>query len=216
MPEIDLLTSLPKTKRDLKARVANRTSEHIREALKFGELYFDGPREYGYGGFRYDGRWQPVAAAIMSHYDLQPGDRVLDVGCAKGFLVQDLAAFGVDAIGIDISAYAVSNCHAVIKDRLLVGNAIALPFSNNEFKCVLSLDTIHNLSKGCAVVALSEFQRVSSHYCYIRVDSYHTDEQKKIFEGWALTAKFHDYPAGWLQVFQHAGYTGDYSWTIIE
>lgn len=216
MPEINLLASLPKTKRDLKARVANRTSEHILEALKFSELYFDGPREYGYGGFRYDGRWRPVAAAIISYYDLQLGDRVLDVGCAKGFLVQDLVAYGVDAIGIDISAYAVSNCHEVVKDRLLVGNATSLPFRDSSFKCVLSLDTIHNLSKSCAVVALSEVQRVSSHHSYIRVDSYHSIEQKKIFEGWALTAKFHDYPTGWLEVFQQAGYTGDYCWTIIE
>lgn len=216
MPEIDLLTSLPKTKRDLKARVANRTSEHIREALKFGELYFDGPREYGYGGFRYDGRWQPVAEAIINHYGLKLGDRVLDVGCAKGFLVQDLIANGVDAIGIDISAYAVSNCHAVVKERLLVGNATSLPFQDGSFKCVISLDTIHNLSKSCAVVALSEVQRVSSHHSYIRVDSYRSIEQKNIFEGWVLTAKFHDYPTGWLQVFQQAGYTGDYCWTIIE
>ena len=216
MPELILLHSLPKTKRDLVGRATNRTLEHIREACKFGELYFDGPREYGYGGFWYDGRWQTVAAALIDHYSLKPGDRVLDVGCAKGFLVQDLLAKGIDATGIDISDYAVAKRTPEVKDRLMVGNAISLPFSDNSFKCVISLDTIHNLSKDCAQVALSEIQRVSSGNAYIRVDSYHSTKQKQIFEGWALTAKFHDYPDGWLQLFHQAGYTGDYCWTIIE
>jgi hypothetical protein len=31
-----------------------------------------------------------------------------------------------------------------------------------------------------------------------------------------LTAKFHDYPQGWIEVFAEAGYTGDYYWTIVE
>ena len=43
------------------------------------------PRKYGYGGYRYDGRWVPVAEDMVKHFDLKPGDRVLDVGCAKGF-----------------------------------------------------------------------------------------------------------------------------------
>jgi hypothetical protein len=48
------------------------------------------------------------------------------------------------------------------------------------------------------------------------VDSYHTPEQKEIFESWVLTAEFHDYPDEWKRLFQDAGYTGDYYWTIIE
>jgi hypothetical protein len=50
----------------------------------------------------------------------------------------------------------------------------------------------------------------------VRVDSYWTPEQKAIFESWVLTAEFHDYPTGWLQLFNEAGYTGDYCWVIIE
>ena len=40
--------------------------------------------------------------------------------------------------------------------------------------------------------------------------------EKEIFEQWVLTAKFHDYPQGWIELFKEAGYTGDYHWTIIE
>ena len=31
-----------------------------------------------------------------------------------------------------------------------------------------------------------------------------------------LTAKFHDYPDGWLKLFREAGYSGDWYWTILE
>ena len=43
----------------------------------------------------------------------------------------------------------------------------------------------------------------------------HIEEQKNIFEDWVLTAEFHDYPRGWLQLFADAGYTGWYAWTVM-
>jgi hypothetical protein len=75
MSEIDLLKSLPKGKRNVKARETAKTEEHIRISREYGQMYFDGPREYGYGGYRYDGRWQPVAKDIVDHFGLKPGDR---------------------------------------------------------------------------------------------------------------------------------------------
>src|ERR1700722_1805932 len=90
MAEVNLLDKLPKGKRNLNARATAKTDDHIRISREYGEQYFDGPREYGYGGYRYDGRWVPVARDMIAHFDLKPGDRVLDVGCAKGFLVKDL------------------------------------------------------------------------------------------------------------------------------
>ena len=66
------------------------------------------------------------------------------------------------------------------------------------------------------VAALQELQRVSNGRAFVQVDSYRTPEQKAVFEDWVLTAKFHDYPDGWLKLFEEAGYTGDYYWTIIE
>src|SRR3989339_273533 len=101
MAEINLLRALPKEKRNIKARETAKTEEHIRISREYGRMYFDGPREYGYGGYNYDGRWIPVAKDIVDHFSLKPGDRLLDVGCAKGFLVKDLLALGIDAYGID-------------------------------------------------------------------------------------------------------------------
>jgi ubiquinone/menaquinone biosynthesis C-methylase UbiE len=216
--EVNLLRAIPRIKRDLQTRQDGKNPEVIRISKEFGEMYFDGPREYGYGGYSYDGRWVPVANDVIDHFRLKPGDRVLDVGCAKGFLVKDLldSLPGLEVFGLDISEYALMNCPRDVAGRLLLGSADHLPFPDGSFDCVISLDTIHNLPRPRVAVALHEIQRLSAGRAYVRVDSYRTPEQKAIFESWVLTAEFHDYPEGWLKLFSEAGYTGDYSWTIIE
>ena len=216
MAEIELLKALPKGKRNVKDRETVKTEKHILISREYGEMYFDGPREYGYGGYRYDGRWRPVARDIVDHFGLKPGDRVLDVGCAKGFLVKDLLALGIDAYGVDISDYALMHCESEVIGRLHLGSADNLPFPDGSFAAVLSLNTIHNLPRERCKMALQEIQRLSRGKGFVQVDSYRTLEQKEVFESWVLTAEFHDYPDGWKSLFNEAGYTGDWYWTIIE
>jgi len=217
MPQVDLLRSLPKGgKRNVQARGAGKTDEVIRISRQYGELYFDGPREYGYGGYRYDGRWRPVARDIVAHFGLKPGNRVLDIGCAKGFLVKDLLELGIDAYGIDISEYALMKCEPEVIGRLHLGSADRLPFPSGSFQAVLAINTIHNLPRERCKTALQEMERLAPGKGFVKVDSYLSPEQKQVFESWVLTAEFHDYPPGWLKLFAEAGYTGDYDWTIIE
>jgi cyclopropane fatty-acyl-phospholipid synthase-like methyltransferase len=216
MAEIDLLRALPKGKRNVKARETAKTEEHIRISREYGQMYFDGPREYGYGGYRYDGRWVPVAKDIITHFDLKAGDRVLDVGCAKGFLVKDLLALGIDAYGIDISEYALMHCEPEVAGRLHLGSADHLFFPDQSFAAVISINTAHNLTYDRCVTAVREMERLAPGKSFIQVDSYRTPEQKEIFESWVLTALYHNYPDGWLRLFRKAGYTGDWYWTIIE
>ena len=215
--EVDLVRALPKTKRNIQAREDAKDPDVVRISRQFGQMYFDGPRDYGYGGYRYDGRWVPVAHDIIAHFGLKPGMRVLDAGCAKGFLVKDLrdACPGLEVIGLDISAYAIEHAHPDAKPYLVQGTVEDMPF-DDPFDVVLCLDTVHNLPRERAKKALREIQRLSSGRAYVRVDSYRTPEQKAIFESWVLTAEFHGYPDEWLALFEEAGYTGDYSWTIIE
>ncbi len=218
MAEIDLLRALPRTKRNIQKRLEAKNPEVVRVAREYGQVYFDGAREFGYGGYRYDGRWVPVARDIVAHFGLKPGMRVLDVGCAKGFLVKDMMAVcpGLEVFGLDISEYALMNCEPEVVGRLHLGTGSKLPFPDRSFDCVLSLNTIHNFERAEAVRAMAEIQRVSGGQAFVQVDSYRTPEQKEIFESWVITAKFYDYPDGWLKVFAEAGYTGDWYWTIIE
>ena len=218
MAQVDLLRKLPKAKRNIQKRAATKDHTVIAVAKQYGEMYWDGPRDYGYGGYRDDGRWHPVARDIIAHYQLKPGMRVLDVGCGKGFLVKALLAEcpGLEAFGLDISLYALMHCAPEVIGRLHLGTADQLPFPDGSFDCVLSLNTIHNFPRSRAIVAMCEIQRLSAGRAFVQVDSYLTPEQKEIFESWVLTAEFHDFPDGWLAVFAEAGYTGDYDWTIIE
>lgn len=218
MAEVNLLARLPKAKRNIQKRASTKDPAVIAISKQYGEMYFDGPRDYGYGGYKYDGRWIPVAEDIIKHFNLKAGDRVLDVGCGKGFLVKDLmkACPGLEVFGLDISLYALMNCEPEVIGRLHLGTAERLPFPDKSFDCVLSLNTVHNFPRPRAIKAMQEIQRVSGGRAFVQVDSYHTPEQKDIFESWVLTAEFHDYPDGWIKLFQEAGYTGDYYWTIIE
>ena len=218
MAEINLLAKLPHTKRNIQKRHEAQSSENIALSRQYGQAYFDGPREVGYGGYRYDGRWVPVAEDIVEHFNLKPGDRVLDVGCAKGFLVKDLMTVcpGLEAFGLDISEYALMHCEPEVVGRLHLGSADKLPFPDNSFNAVISLNTIHNFEESDAIRVVSEVQRLAPGRGFIQVDSYRTPEQRELFLTWVLTAKFHDYPEGWIRLFEKAGYTGDWYWTIVE
>lgn len=217
MPQVNLLRSLPKATRNTDERSAKKNPHVVATAKMFGQQYFDGPREYGYGGYKQDGRWHPVASEIIDFYNLGAGSPVLDVGCAKGFLVDAfLQADWIEAFGLDVSWYALQQCPKNIVGRLHLGSATCLPFPDKSFDLVVSLNTLHNLARPGVVQALREIMRVSKGKAFVQVDSYTTPAQKAIFEDWVLTAEFHDYPDGWLKVFDEAGYTGDYDWTIIE
>lgn len=216
--EINLLRSLPRTKRDVSARASEKSEDVVRVARCYGREYFDGDRRYGYGGYVYDGRWAPVARDIYQHYGLAPGQRVLDVGCAKGFLVVDLMDVrGLEAFGLDISRYAVVEvCHPAAVGRLHLGSADDLPFPDSSFDLVLSLDTIHNLSRERCKTALQEIARVSRGPAFVRVDAYRTEEERRRLEAWILTAKFWGSVEEWLELFDEAGYDGDYYWTTLD
>ena len=140
--EIDLLRSLPKTKRNIQKRSEGKDANVVAIAKQFGQMYWDGPREYGYGGYRYDGRWRAVARDIIAHFGLKAGMRVLDVGCGKGFLVKDLMLerTGLEVFGLDISLYALTHCEPEVVGRLHLGSAEQLPFPDRAFDCVLSIN----------------------------------------------------------------------------
>ncbi len=217
MAEINLLARYPKSKRNVKARLGNK-EENRALAMKFGKEYFDGTREQGYGGFRYDGRWVPIAEDIVRHFDLKAGDRVLDIGCAKGFLVKDLMRVcpGVEVFGIDISEYAVMNCEPEVVGRLHVGDARHLPFPDGSFKAALSINTIHNFDRAGCITAIKEMQRIARNGGYLQVDAYRNPAEEQIFLDWVLTAQTHGTPQFWADLLNEAGYRGDYFWTILE
>jgi SAM-dependent methyltransferase len=217
MAEIDLLRHYPRARRRM-ARPRSADPANRATALKFGAEYFDGPREQGYGGYRDDGRWMPIARDIVAHYGLKPGERVLDVGCAKGFLVKDLMAAcpGLEVYGLDLSSYALAHAAPEAAGRLVLGTADQLPFDRASFQAVLCINVVHNLDRDRCIAALREIERLAPGRGYVRVDAYRTEAERRIFLDWVLTALTFLTPDAWRELMAEAGYTGDYSWTILE
>jgi protein-L-isoaspartate(D-aspartate) O-methyltransferase len=201
------------TRRDYVARIlAGNKAEFAALAKRFGEEYWDGDRNTGYGGYRYDGRWLRVAERLGRHYGLRSGDRVLDVGCGKGFLLFEFARAipGLRTVGLDISSYALEHAKPEVRRRLLRGNATRLPFPDHSFDLVVSINTLHNLELPDLDEALREIERVGRRHKYIVMDSYRNEQEKVNLMYWQLTCECFFTPREWAFVLERAGYTGDH------
>lgn len=179
------------------------------------ETYFDGSRDQGYGGYYYDGRWKVIVESLSEQYDLGPQNTLLDVGCAKGFLVNDFCAdprVGL-AFGVDISLYSlIQGKRSGMIGTFFCANATQLPFFDNQFDLVFCKDTLHNiLTEDEVIVALKEIQRVSSN-AWVRVGAYNTPDQKSVIDNWATFACSYFSTQKWHSLFREAGYDGDYDW----
>ena len=215
--EIDLLENYPKSKRDLNKRLSEKTEEDRKIARKFDDRFFDGDRKHGYGGFEYNPRfWKPVVPTFERHWNLTSNNSILDVGCAKGFMLHDfmLAIPGIKIAGIDISSYAISKAMDSVKKYVKVANATDLPYENSTFDYVISINSIHNLPVDECAKALKEIQRVSRKGSFITVDAYRNEKERERMFAWNLTAKTIMSIDQWKEFFTDNGYTGDYYWFI--
>ncbi len=207
MTQIDFIQSLhASTSRDYVQRVVESDkAECAAVAREFGADYWDGERQFGYGGYRYDGRWLPVAERMATHYNLKAGDRILDVGCGKGFLLYEFtrAVPGIVVAGLDISEYGIANAKKEVRPFLQVGSAQDLPYGDDEFDFVFSL--------------VSEIERVGKGGAkYIMVESFRNEREKMNLLYWQLTClSFHSVD-DWKWLYDQAGYQGDYGFIYFE
>ena len=195
------------------------TDEDRRISKEFGRDYFDGERRFGYGGYNYHPRfWTSTVKYIRDYYLLSDNAAILDVGCAKGFMLYDFQQMmlGAKLIGIDISEYAIANAPEAIRPLLLVGNAKSLPFPDKSFDLVLAINTIHNLRYDDCVQSVREIQRVTRRHSFLMVDAYRTEVQRTAMLKWVLTAETLLHVDDWLKLFAKAEYTGDYYWWTVE
>lgn len=220
MAYIDFISGLHKaTKRDYIGRVtSDDKAECAVVAKQYGYDYWDGERKYGYGGYRYDGRWKSVAEKMAEHYNLKPGQRILDVGCGMAHLLYEFTRVvpGIEIKGIDISDYALKHAKEEIRDCLQYGKAQEIPFKDNSFDLVLSLTTLHNLKVFDLKKALREIERVSRGHSYIVVESFRNDKEEVNMLYWQLTCASYYSVEEWEWIYKEWGYTGDYSFIFFE
>ena len=204
--------------RDYLARMTKDKPLRVEIAKRFDREFFDGDRANGYGGYRYDGRWKPVARQLISQYALKAGSKILDVGCGKGFLLWDLKKVekGIEVRGFDVSSYAVEHAEEAVKDAVFVHDARRrFPFDDDSFDLVVSINALHNLYLHEIVEALREVARVGKR-AYIVVESYRNETEKFNLMCWNLTGECFFTPDEWRWVFATAGYAGDYEFIFFE
>jgi ubiquinone/menaquinone biosynthesis C-methylase UbiE len=216
--ELNLLGTYPKIKRDYDKRMAEKTPEIIRLAKQFGKDFFDGDRKCGYGGYKYDGRWKSVVKRMQEHYKLVDNAAILDIGCAKGFMLHDFKELMPQATiaGIDVSQYAIDNAMESVKPYLKIASAEKLPYPDKSFDLVISINSIHNLPPERLKTALREIQRVCRGDSYITMDAWHNEVEKENLFKWVLTAETMMHVDDWHKLFKEIGYTGDYWWFIAD
>lgn len=201
------------TKRDYLARMNDDKIHCMETARQYGKDFFDGERRYGFGGYRYDGRWLPVAQAMAHAYGLKNGARILEVGCGKGYMLYEFTHAIPDAAvrGFDISAYAIDNGKPEIKDNLFVHKAeeTPWPFADKEFDLVYSIATLHNLPIYDLAKTLPEMNRIA-HHAYLCVEAYRNERELFNLQCWALTCHSFFSEQEWLWLYEHFGYTGDH------
>ena len=207
-----------KTQRNYISRMIDDKIHCMTKAKEYEYDYWDGDRRYGYGGYKYDGRWKEIAQDLIKKYNLTNTSKILDVGCGKAFLLYELTLIlpGIVVKGFDISSYAISNAKEEIKDNLYIFRAQdKYMYDDNTFDLVISFGTLHNLKINELKYTLSEIERVGKNK-FIMMESYRTNQELFNLQCWALTCESFFKPEEWIWIFNEFNYTGDYEFIFFE
>lgn len=216
---LNIITPLHKQiKRDYLFRMNDDKVHCMEIARQYDKDFWDGNRRYGYGGYKYDGRWAIVAKQLIDLYKLGNQARVLDVGCGKGFLLYEFKKLLPECsiCGFDVSKYAIDNAKEEVRASLFIHKAEdKFPFQDNEFDLVLSLTTLYNIPLPGLRSAFAEVERVGKNK-YITLESFRNESELFNLQCWALTCQTFLSSDDWVWLFREFGYSGDYEFIYFE
>lgn len=124
----------------------------------YGEGYFEDGIGSNYHSYGHDNGWPVVLQAIQI---ARPVTDLLEVACAKGFFVQTARSAGWDAVGVDISEYAVGCAPEETRPYVQVANAVSLPFDTEQFDVVCSFEFLEHVPDTEMDNVLDEMERVA-------------------------------------------------------
>ena len=172
--------------------------------LTYGYDYYDNP-DYGvgYGGYHYDGRYAPSAAKMIKFYNLDSDDRVLEIGCAKGFILGEFLSHGLNIAGIDVSNYAINNSLPITRRFLAQGSCVKLPFPDNTFELVYAKEMLPHLTLIELAIGIDEIIRVSrANNIFFEIQVIENLTNRNLMKAWDPTHKIIKTADWWRKFFK--------------
>ena len=217
MNEYNLLDEYPKLDNPRFVSIDQRTIHHRLIASQREKDFFDGDRNFGYGGFNYDGRWKKIAEKAIKRYDLKDGSRVLQINCEMGFFLHDLKSINpkINVYGLETSKYAFDNTiNEIIKKNVLyVKNYNDLNFDDNYFDFILCIGIVYTLNLPDIILFLKNLKRISKGRSFINLASYENKEDFWLMKDWSLLGTTILKKNEWIEILKFTDYRGDYSFT---
>ena len=205
-------TKKTKVNRKVKRSIKNKLT-----AWRLDKKYYDGHRNDGYAGFRYDGRWLKLLPKIIKKYKLSNKSKILDHGCKKGFIMKDFKILlpKCEIWGIEDHKYPIKNAEKEIKKKIILKNYYDIPFEDNYFDFIIGFSSIYMYNLNDVVKTIKEIKRVSRKSLFT-VAAYSNEEEKKIFDDWTLLGTTILSKKDWVTLFKLINYKGDYYFTTAK
>tara|TARA_B100000927_G_C16288454_1_gene398469 strand:+ start:57 stop:716 length:660 start_codon:yes stop_codon:yes gene_type:complete len=198
-------------------RVVTRKLKNKFIAWNLDKEYYDGDRNNGYGGFKYDGRWLKLLPRIIKKYNLNNNSKILDLGCKKGFIMKDLKILLPKAkvYGIEDHRYPIKNSEKELRKNIIFSKYYEIPFKKNYFDFIIGFSSIYKYNFIDVVNTLREINRVSKK-SFITVAGYSNKKEKELFEKWTLLGSTFLHNNDWKRLFKILNYRGDYYFTTAK
>lgn len=178
--------------------------------LGYGYDYYDNP-DYGvgYGGYHYDGRYGESVAEMISHYGLAPNSVVLELGCAKGFVLTEFKKRGMEVRGIDVSAYATDNAVPDVKPYITHGSCDSLDFDSDSFDLVYAKEVLPHVTEERISLVIAEAARVCrTSNIFFDVQVANDERARDLMKAWDETHQCLKSAAWWRDLFRDLGFAG--------